>query len=642
MKRRLLAFFTVAFLTNGFLAFGFFGSATSVAQDGLARSFGAAVDLTLGTSTSSLISPLPLVTADKTTTEAERALVRLADIPAGPTSLIDEIAALYVTGRVDVEKEMAIATSDTARVALLESPDVPAQLPGLNLDDLLGLVGTIGKLQPPAAVPLVSTSPTILADALHGIVTMSCPQLETLRSASTLARLQEITKGSVAQQVKIKGVLDTKDVALPVLGNINTLNVDLSSGLPAGKERAAAYNLRIDLPAIEALGIKAGTRLLELSIYEVNAENLKAANLREATVRTSVDMLHVTVLDKVTNLLEVDIKVGHAETSLSRCAPPPSVESVPFDKLVDAIDGVRTVSQIGLTAKPGDVVDYGMPIRNNSTNGCVITKIVDHLPAGFSPASANLTNAFGTGVYNAADRTVTWNNMNLRAGQGLTGKLPALLSASIPTGTYFNRAVATGSTPSGACGPFEARAPGIQVLGDITVDVLKTISSIGGITVTPSTSLTAKPGQEVLYKLLVTNTSRESCTISQVVDQLPEGFAMSSTAGQLGAGTYDSVANTITWDGLEIAPGESAEQGIVTEISTSIRPGRYRNRATATGSCGTFEGRSPAITVSGVLGNIVRRTGPTPRTGINDQLMWFGPLLLVVAVVGTTVLRRSR
>jgi uncharacterized repeat protein (TIGR01451 family) len=633
MKRRLLAFLTVTTLTMGFLAFGFFGSATSIAQSGFGRSFGASVDLVTGSGTTSLIAPLPSISVDKANPEAEKSLVRIVDQPPGPTSLIDEIAALYVTGRVDVTSEMAVATSDTARVALLETPDVQAALPGLDVNDLLGLVGTLGKLQ---AIPAVTSSPSIVADALHGIVTLSCPQLETLRTATTLQRLQAVTQGSLAQQVKIKPLnLDTTNTELPVVGNINKLNVDL--GGTNGKERAAAYHLRVDLPAIEALGITAGTRLLEIAIYEVNSENLKAANFREVTVRTAVDMLHVTVLDKITGLPEVDVRVGHAEAALTGCGTPsvPTSVDVSVVKLVDKIAGIAPTSQTGLTAKPGDEVVYSLRIANTSSEACAITQAVDQLPTGFGYVSDS--GALGTGSFNSGTNKITWSNLNIQPGGSATQAITVKLSPSIPSGIYVNRVTATGT-----CGTFNGSAPGIQVLGPITVDVVKTISSIAGVTLTPTSALTAKPGNEVVYKLAVTNSSDESCTISQVTDQLPPGFSLRSTAGELGAGTYDSVANTITWDGLEIASGETSEQGLVTLISSTIRPGTYRNRATATGSCGTFTGSSPAITISGVLGNIIRR-GPTPRTGINDQLMWIiGPLFLAAAVAGVSVLRRSR
>jgi uncharacterized repeat protein (TIGR01451 family) len=633
MKRRLLALTTVTTLTIGFLAFGFFGAASSVAEGGLARSFGASVDLTTLTGTSSLIAPLPLVSADKANPEAENALIRIVDQPAGPTSLIDEIAALYVTGRVNVATETAVATSDTARVALLETIDTPAALPSLDLNDVLGLVGSLGT--PKSSVPL-SSSPSIVADALHGIVTLSCPQLETLRTSTSLQRLQAITQGSLAQQVKIKPILnlDTTNTELPVVGNINKLNVDL--GGSSGKERAAAYHLRLDLPAIDALGIKAGTRLLEIAIYEVNAENLKAANFKEVTVRTAVDMLHVTVLDKITGLPEVDARVGHAEAALVGCgaAKVPTSVDVSVVKLVSQIGGLAPTSQTGLTAKPGDDVVYSLQIANHSLETCAITQAVDQLPTGFGYVSDS--GGLGSGSFDSTTNKITWSGLNIQPGGSATQSINVRLSQTIPSGIYINRVTATGT-----CGTFNASAPGIEVLGRITVEVLKTISSIGGVAVKPTTPLTAKAGSEIVYKLVTTNSSQESCTISQVVDQLPPGFTLTSTAGQLGAGTYDSVANTITWDGLEIAPGESAEQGIVAKLAPTIRPGTYRNNATATGSCGTFHGSSPAITVPGVLGNIITR-GPTPRTGIPDQMMWFGPLFLAAAAAGVSVLRRSK
>lgn len=634
MKRRLVAFATVTTLTIGFLAFGFLRTATSVASSGLARSFGASLELVTATGSSALVAPLPEISADKENPKAEQALVRIADQPAGPASLIDEIAALYVTGSVDVAAETATATADTARVALLETPTAASVASLLGSIDLTDLVGSIGRLNLPAAA---ATEPAILADALHGVVNLSCRQLdEQLRGMPSLERLQAITQGSIAQQVKIKPLgIDTLSTELPVVGNINKLNDNDFDRYDATtrKERAAAYHLRVDLPVIDALGIKAGTRLLEIAIYEVNAENLTAPNLAEATVRASVDMLHVTILDKITGLAELDLKIGHAETSLTNCAQ--GTDDVLVTKLVDSIGGVTTVGQTGLTAKPGDVVAYKLGLTNRSSRICSVTNIVDQIPTGFTFVST--AGDFGNGVFDARTNRLTWSGVSFGPGPLKTQTVTLRISPTIPSGIYVNRATATGT-----CTPATAEAPGIQVLGPITVNVLKTVESIAGKLVTTTTGLSAKRGNEVLYKVVVTNSSDESCTISQVVDTLPQGFAMKSTAGQLGAGAYDAGGGTITWDGLEIAPGESAEQAVLTTISPTIAAGTYRNRVTATGSCGTFNGESPAITVAGVLPNRITRPGPLPKTGINDTLMWFGPLLLVGAAAGVTVMRRGR
>lgn len=98
-------------------------------------------------------------------------------------------------------------------------------------------------------------------------------------------------------------------------------------------------------------------------------------------------------------------------------------------------------------------------------------------------------------------------------------------------------------------------------------------------TVTPSTS---EAGGQVTYSATITNNAAEDCLVNRVVDHLPPGFSLVSTAGDLGAtattaprpgGAIDvSVGNGVT-----IGAGKSVSQTFVVKVGDSVAPGTYFN-----------------------------------------------------------------
>ncbi|HVL91025.1 MAG TPA: hypothetical protein VM841_12400 [Actinomycetota bacterium] len=446
----------------GLMVFTFLGTATGVAGNATASAFGAQLKINTAVTSSSLVGPIPQAAADRNKTLENASLVRIGETPAGG-ALIQEIGALIVESKVDLVAGTARASSDTAHVGLLRT--TPAGVaPGGVGGGLLG--GLLGNNVVPGAAPYNR----IDVDAIHGIVNLNCNTVTSLRNSSEKHRLETLTKGSQLLGLSIPDLGVNVKVA-------DTLNERL------GPDHYAYTRVRIDLAALglpalpPPLNVLNGN-LVEVTIYEVKGTNLTTASLTNATVSTTVDMLRVRVLDRTTLGVEVDLRVGHAEASLSNCGPPPtpptthtpttdpptiSTFHVDASKIVESINGAAVVTQSGLAAARGHEVEYSLNVFNRSLPGaCSITRVVDHLPANttFSSSAGDL----GVGVYDAVAHTVTWDNLAIPGQIAKRQGLVLRINENAPGGTYVNRFTATGT-----CGTFTAVAPAINVAVPIQV-----------------------------------------------------------------------------------------------------------------------------------------------------------------------------
>lgn len=464
------------------MAFTFLGSASGIAGNASASAYGARLSLDTALSSTSLVGPLPRAAADRIRVSDDASLARIADIPPGG-ALVQEIAALLVSSRIDLTDGSATASADTAHIGLLRTAAAGGGI----------LPGILPGVLPVPAGPAYNR---VDIDAIHGIVSLDCDTLSALRTgpggvpASEVTLLNAVTRGSRILSV------DVPD--LSIAGRLfDTLTDNL--GNPAD-DHAAAFHFRLDLatlgvpPPLPAL---AG-RLVEVWLYEVTGNNLRAPSLTNATVGASVDMVHVRVLDRLTLGIEADIRIGHAEASLSNCAaapppppptnptitPPPPNIFVNVGKAVEAINGNVVFSQTGLTAGRGQEVEYSLSVFNQSLPAtCAITKVVDQLPANTTFVSS--AGDFGGGFYNPVDNTVTFDGLAIPGQESRRQGLVLRIDSDAPAGIYVNR-----FTASGSCGSFLAEAPGISVAGVSTTRVLPRKITTPGTGIADTTMMT--------------------------------------------------------------------------------------------------------------------------------------------------------
>ncbi|MGH2830066.1 MAG: hypothetical protein ACRDJM_06240, partial [Actinomycetota bacterium] len=461
MSRRVFGFISltvIAMMAVGLMMFTLLGTATGAAGNASASAYGVRVSLDTPLTSLALIGPLPRVAADKFNVTAKDALLKIGEVPAGG-ALIQEIAALKVESAVNLATGTASGLSETAHIGLIKNPTAPPLVPGGGglLGGILGGLPVIGPLLGPGQG---TSGNAIDLSAVKGVANLNCNTLASLQGLNEVGLLNAITAGSRIAQVEVQP-LDLK------LAVVDTLKDSLGN---PNDDHAAGFHLRIDLGL---LGLPS-LRVVEIWLYEVQGNNLRTPSLTNSTVGVTVDMVHVKVLDKATGLLEADIKIGHTEASLSNCgaAPipnpsvstppgviiPPAVQTrdVPVTKAIESINGVVIASQEGLTARPGQEIEYSITVFNRSISSCAVTSVVDQIPLNMTLVST--AGDLGGGRYDPISNTVIWDGLSIPSGSARRQGIVVRLAANAPNGTYVNRAIADGS-----CGRFEGIAPGILV-----------------------------------------------------------------------------------------------------------------------------------------------------------------------------------
>lgn len=261
-----------------------------------------------------------------------------------------------------------------------------------------------------------------------------------------------------------------------------------------------------------------------------------------------------------------------------------------------------------LSVRAGDSGTYTVTVtvpQNVALHDGVVT---DTLPNGVvrngtptasvSPSTSAIT---ATPVFDAAGRVLTVRLSEIGTDQTqavrVTISVPVTIGSGSTSGTAtsntakltFNRtqgdASTTGSVTSGA-----ARAT--VVTPSLTV---RKTATTGGVT---STTVSAEPGASVGYTVTVTNAAGASpASATRIVDCLPDGIVVDTTKAISNGGVFDPAGTgpggadcgggTITWTGLTV-PGGSTAQSVALTYSARLAPdadldGTARvNRATVT------------------------------------------------------------
>lgn len=133
--------------------------------------------------------------------------------------------------------------------------------------------------------------------------------------------------------------------------------------------------------------------------------------------------------------------------------------------------------------------------------------------------------------------------------------------------------------------------PPIPEVPDLDVD--KTVSG--------DTS-TVEPGDQVTYDIAITNVTDTACTLTRIVDLLPEGFEFISLGGDFADATTEVVDGRLIAElSLVLEPGVAAVGQVTLEVGPDVAPGTYFNDARATSTCG------------------IGRTGPTAPVTIEQE-----------------------
>ena len=109
---------------------------------------------------------------------------------------------------------------------------------------------------------------------------------------------------------------------------------------------------------------------------------------------------------------------------------------------------------------------------------------------------------------------------------------------------------------------------GVETPGGNTVEDVKNIVGNPDLAITKSDDqVTSQPGETLTYTLTVQNLGDIVLTGITTVDTLPE-FSEFVTAD--GGGVFDQTTRTVTWSGLDLLPGESAQYTLETRLIDAL------------------------------------------------------------------------
>ncbi|SHF87314.1 conserved repeat domain-containing protein, partial [Pedobacter caeni] len=207
------------------------------------------------------------------------------------------------------------------------------------------------------------------------------------------------------------------------------------------------------------------------------------------------------------------------------------------------------------TVSAGSALTYTITLTNNGPSPMLaadVIKVVDNLPAGFTPTSY----VAGQGTYTSGSGN--WTGLTLTSGQSTTLTIAGTVAGNV-TSPLTNTVTVT-------------NPPGITdfVPGNNTATVVTNVNRVIDLEVTKiSTPNPVAAGNGLNYTITLKNNGPSSLLASDivtVVDNLPAGFTASGyTAAN---GTYNSTNGN--WSGLTLASGQSTTLTISGTVAAGV------------------------------------------------------------------------
>ena len=320
---------------------------------------------------------------------------------------------------------------------------------------------------------------------------------------------------------------------------------------------------------------------------------------------------------------------------------------------------VKTASQPEAPAiafAPGDEIEYTLAVTNSGSGAASAVRVVDDIPAGtrFSAVTA------GSGVFDAINNRVVFEQASLAAGASATFKFTVTLDSVLPAGTttVTNTASVSASNAAGASDTADstaAAAPDLQLTksGPPSVpypaavltaaaeaatelfvsttagleigqavrlgETVATITAVSARTLTVDTPVTAASGTPLAgalsFGLSYRNTGNADATGVVLTDTLPAGFGYLDASPVPTSSPASGASGVVTWTLGRLAPGDS---------------GTIRLRVFPTGTTGDL------INAAQIA---LEQTDPTPANNADSATVAVGGL--VVAKRTTTPLRKT-
>ncbi|MGK2287196.1 isopeptide-forming domain-containing fimbrial protein [Pedomonas sp. V897] len=206
---------------------------------------------------------------------------------------------------------------------------------------------------------------------------------------------------------------------------------------------------------------------------------------------------------------------------------------------------------------PGTSTTYSIVVRNNGPFGVQGAIVNDPLPSGITSASWTCGSATNGGVCGQASGTGGISNVavDLPVNATVTFTMTMQIPSSF-TGDLTNKATVT--APETALDSNQSNNTATDK--DVGVRISKALFAENG-----SVSGQAEPGEELTYRITLTNTGTSAATNYSLVDTLDANTTFVSASN---GGTHSS--GTVTWSNLSVPAGGSLTLTVVVQVKNAL------------------------------------------------------------------------
>ena len=290
---------------------------------------------------------------------------------------------------------------------------------------------------------------------------------------------------------------------------------------------------------------------------------------------------------------------------------------------------VTKTSNAGGGVQQGGAVAYTLTINNTSSTVITVSQITDTLPLGFSYQSngaSTLNNAPSSSPSVNATGTITWT---FPAGTQLNGSSSATftfnVNAGTSGGTFFNSAAI--STNVGTLTGTDTTGVPVRT-ANLLVTKTAELASNPGVPIT-----SANRGDQIHFKMVVTNNSQTAVTFVKVTDVLPAGFTYVSATPAPQSNPTVGTNGTVIWGSsvsnlITIAANGGTATYTVDAIATL--PGAVTNTVSVSSLEATTVNASANLSISGPVlainkvGSTTEMISPiNPATVIIDYVLQY-------------------
>jgi uncharacterized repeat protein (TIGR01451 family) len=331
---------------------------------------------------------------------------------------------------------------------------------------------------------------------------------------------------AVSAEIAAPGSMLTYTLSWNISGTAGAQDLVLSDPIPANLTFATISSGGVYDPNLHLIRWDLGDRQPgEHGSVQWSAE--VAAPLNNGTIIKNVATL---------SAIEVDPVKASASTTIT------SIAMLHLDKTVSPT-----------LAQPNDSVTYTLAWSVTGTSAVTNLVLVDPLPAGLTYVSST-----HSGAYASPDRLIRWNLGTAQPGDAGQVSVTATVASTAAVGSSLDNTATLSATAAQSVSDTASLAVG----GQPKLTIKKTVND-----------KSVRPGDTILYTVVVSNTGTAEAKDVKVVDVLPAGFVF------LESGDTDRAFALGT---LEAESSRTLTFSVV--IETDTKPGNYQNVATVSAS----------------------------------------------------------